>query len=70
MPALYCADAQLAPTDELERNSDDVELDTLEGRLLDLIELEGADDERTDDAVLELAPSQAPTNVHSCHWPA
>lgn len=76
MPATYCDEAQLPPTDELDGATelDERELGILEGALLDLAELEGtmlegAEDERTDDGALELAPSHVPNNAHSCHWP-
>ena len=71
MPATYCDEAQLPPTDELDGATelDERELGMLEGAVLDLAELEGAEDERTDDGTLELAPSHDPNNAHSCHWP-
>ena len=76
MPATYCDEAQLPPTDELDGATElaEWELGILEGAVLDFTELggailEGAEDERTDDGALELAPSHVPSSAHSCHWP-
>jgi hypothetical protein len=72
VPAPYCPELQVPPTDELDGA---IELDDLE---LGTELLEGAIDERdegdADEGALELvtdelAPSQLPSSTHSCHWP-